>query len=121
MLLLQLPSPTFPVNRYAYGWMGVDYWRQTLLKKDLENTANYATWFRESHYPGEVFFIPNPEGEAEDDGVIISLVFDGVREQSYVLLLDGRTFEELNTAYLPHNIPSTLVATTIILRSLIDL
>ena len=92
-------------NRYAYGWMGVDYWRQTLLKKDLENTANYATWFRESHYPGEVFFIPNPEGEAEDDGVIISLVFDGVREQSYVLLLDGQTFEELNTAYLPHNIP----------------
>ena len=47
--------------------MGVDYWRQTLLKKDLENTANYATWFRESHYPGEVFFIPNPEGVEEDE------------------------------------------------------
>ena len=105
MLLLQLPNPTFPVNRYAYGWMGVDYWRQTLLKKDLEDTDNYIKWFKESHYPGEMFFIPNPEGEAEDDGVLITIVFDGFREQSYVMLLDGQTFEEINIAYLPYNVP----------------
>merc|ERR1712045_745840 len=22
-------------NRYTYGWVGIDYWRQTLVKKDL--------------------------------------------------------------------------------------
>ena len=91
--------------RYAYGWIGVDYWRQTLIKKDLEDLNNYNTWFKESHYPGEMYFISNPDGVMEDDGVLITLVFDGVREQSYVMLLDGTTFEEINISYLPHNVP----------------
>ena len=79
--------------RYAYGWIGVDMWRQTLIKKDLEHPENYQTWFKESHYPGEMFFIPNPEGVEEDDGVLITVSFDGEREQSYVMLLDAKTFE----------------------------
>ena len=93
------------IIRYAYGWIGVDYWRQTLIKKDLEDLNNYSTWFKESHYPGEMYFISNPDGVEEDDGVLITLVFDGVRERSYVMLLDGQTFEEINISYLPHNIP----------------
>ena len=70
-------------NRYTYGWVGIDYWKQTLVKKDLEDTTSYKLWFTESHYPGELFFIPNPEGTAEDDGVLVTIVFDGEREQSY--------------------------------------
>ena len=94
-------------NRFAYGWVSIDYWRQTLVKKDLENSMNDKTWSRPSHYPGEVFFIPNPEGEGEDDGVVVTVVFDGKKEQSYILLLDGKTFEEINYSYLPHNVPFT--------------
>ena len=92
-------------NRYAYGWVGIDYWRQTLVKKDLEDSFQDKTWSHPSHYPGEVYFIPRPDGEDEDDGVIVTVVFDGEREQSYLLLLDGESFEEINHAYLPHNIP----------------
>ena len=47
-------------NRYAYGWAGVDYFKQHLVKKDLKTSSEDKTWFRPSHYPGEVFFIPNP-------------------------------------------------------------
>ena len=47
-------------NRYAYGWAGVDYFKQHLVKKDLETSSEDKTWFRPSHYPGEVSFIPNP-------------------------------------------------------------
>ena len=68
-------------------------WRQTLIKKDLEHPENYKTWFKESHYPGEMFFIPNPEGVEEDDGTLITISFDGEREQSYVMLIDAKTFE----------------------------
>ncbi len=68
-------------------------WRQTLIKKDLEQPENYKTWFKESHYPGEMFFIPNPVGVDEDDGTLITISFDGEREQSYVMLLDAKTFE----------------------------
>ena len=47
-------------------------------------------------------------GEREDDGVLLTIGFDGRREQSYLLLLDARTFSPLNTADLPHNIPSSV-------------
>ena len=57
------------------------------------------------HYPGELFFIPNPTGIEEDDGVLVTIVFDGEREQSYVLVLDGQTFTEINRSYLPYNVP----------------
>jgi len=92
-------------NRYIYGWSTIDYWKNTLLKRDLEDHTGDKTWFKASHYPGELFFIPNPNGVEEDDGVLITLVFDGEREQSYVLLLDAKTFEEINHAFLPYNVP----------------
>merc|ERR1739838_474495 len=92
-------------NRFAYGWVSIDYWKTTLVKKDLEDSMNDKTWYRPSHYPGEVFFIPRPDGEAEDDGVVVTIVFDGEKEQSYLLLLDGKTFQEINYSYLPVNVP----------------
>jgi len=92
-------------NRYAYGWVSIDYWRQTLVKKDLEDTMNDKMWSQNSHYPGEVFFIPRPGAEAEDDGVLVTVVFDGEKKRSYLLLLDGQTFTEVNRSYLPFKVP----------------
>jgi len=92
-------------NRYTYGWVSIDYWKQTLVKKDLEDSLNDKTWSKPSHYSGEVFFVPRPDGKAEDDGVVLSIIFDGEKEQSYLLLLDGQTFEEINHAYLPYRVP----------------
>jgi len=92
-------------NRYAYGWASIDYWRQTLVKKDLEASENDKTWSVNSHYPGELWFIPRPGAHLEDDGVLVTVVFNGERSQSYLLLLDGQTFEEINRSYLPVNVP----------------
>ena len=55
--------------------------------------------------PGEVFFIPRPGAEAEDDGVLVTVVFDGEQSRSYLLLLDGQTFTEVNRSYLPFKVP----------------
>ena len=53
----------------------------------------------------EMHFLPNPSGKAEDDGVLITIGFDGEHEKSYLLLLDATTFRPMNKAYLPHHIP----------------
>jgi len=92
-------------NRFTYGWVSIDYWRETLVKKDLEDSRNDKTWSKHSHYPGEPFFVPRPGGEEEDDGVVLSIVFDGEKEQSYLLVLDGRTFQVINYSYLPVKVP----------------
>jgi len=53
----------------------------------------------------EMFFVPRPGAEAEDDGVLVTVVFDGELKKSYLLLLDGQTFEEINRSYLPKFVP----------------
>jgi carotenoid cleavage dioxygenase-like enzyme len=92
-------------NRYVYGWASIDYWRQTLVKKDLEDSTNDLTWSEASHYPGEVSFVPRPGADDEDDGLLVTVVFDGELKRSYLLLIDGKTFEEVNRSYLPFNVP----------------
>ena len=49
--------------------------------------------------------MPSPAGEGEDDGVLVTVAFDGEKEQSYLLLLDAISFKEIDRAYLPHIVP----------------
>jgi len=49
--------------------------------------------------------VPNPEAKSEDDGVLVTLAFDGEKEKSYLLILDAKTFTTLNSAFAPHRIP----------------
>ena len=43
--------------------------------------------------------------DAEDDGVVLSVVLDAAAERSFLLVLDARSFEELARAEAPHRIP----------------
>jgi len=102
------PDFTGVKHRYVYGYAQVDYFYQHLVKKDLEDSSNDLTWYSKSQYPHEPIFIPNPDGEREDDGVIITTVFDGITEKTYVILLDAITFTEINRLNLPNRIPFPL-------------
>jgi len=99
------PDYTGFKHRYVYGYAQVDYFYEYLVKKDLEDSSNDLTWYSKSQYPHEPIFIPNPDGESEDDGVVITTVFDGVTKKSFVLLLDAITFTEINRVNLPNMIP----------------
>lgn len=56
-------------------------------------------------YPSKPVFVPAPESQAEDTGIILSLVLDGGRGQSFLLVLDATAFTELARAELPHAVP----------------
>ena len=43
--------------------------------------------------------------KSEDDGVLITIVFDGEKSKSYLVIIDAITFEPIARSYLPHNIP----------------
>ena len=88
-----------------YGLSVFDYSRTALVKKNACDASNDRVLYIENHYATEMYFIADPEGTAEDDGVLVTLVFDGHREQSYLLLLDAKSFKEIDRAYLPYNIP----------------
>jgi len=94
--------------RYAYGQAIVEFERQYLIKKDLVDSSQDKVWFKENHYNGEPMFIPRPGSEQEDDGVLLVTVLNGETKQSYLLMLDGETFEPIAEALLPERIPMSI-------------
>ena len=94
--------------RYAYGIAtGADsaYDSADRLVKIDNQTGEPTVWQDEAAYVGEPVFVASPGASGEDDGVVMSVVLDARREQSYLLILDARSMTELARAYAPHPIP----------------
>jgi len=94
--------------RYAWGcWMSsakAPYY-DALLKLDVQTGAS-TSWKVDGHYPGEPIFVPSPEGKSEDDGVVMTNVLDTLKNQTYLVLLDGQTMKQIGRAGpTPHVIP----------------
>jgi beta,beta-carotene 9',10'-dioxygenase len=95
--------------RYVYGAGSkldapVD-WGNALMKVDVQGGDPAKIWDEPECYPGEPVFIPRPGAQVEDDGVVISLVLNGECNNSFMLVLDGRSFREIARAKLPHVTP----------------
>jgi carotenoid cleavage dioxygenase-like enzyme len=89
---------------YGVGEQGAGPFTDRLVKIDAE-TGTAQAWHEPGTYPGEPVFVPHPEGSAEDDGVILSVVLDPADERSFLLVLDADSFEERARAPVSHAIP----------------
>ncbi|KAI6086865.1 torulene oxygenase [Hypoxylon rubiginosum] len=91
--------------RYVYSLANRGYSSllDSLVKTDLV-TRETVFWDNpKGHSPGEAVFVPRPKTQRgedldEDDGVLLSVVLDGVNKTSYLLCLDAKTMEELGRA-----------------------
>jgi carotenoid cleavage dioxygenase-like enzyme len=91
--------------RYAYGAGAGDApFLKRLVKIDVTD-GSVAVWDEPDAWAGEPVFVPRPGGEAEDDGVVLSVVLDAAAGTSFLLVLDAGTFTELARARAPHHIP----------------
>jgi all-trans-8'-apo-beta-carotenal 15,15'-oxygenase len=97
-------------NRYLY--MGVcdnpvgNGPLQAILKLD-KNTGQEQLWSPAPRgFAGEPIFVPSPNGIAEDDGWVISLVYDAATHRSYVVILDAQNLDQvIAKLYLRHHVP----------------
>jgi beta,beta-carotene 9',10'-dioxygenase len=92
---------------YRYVWgtgIGPSGWLQRIVKADLERGTSSA-WEEEGCYPGEPVFVAAPEAGEEDEGVLLSIVFDSRKGNSFLAVLDARSLDELARAETPHHIP----------------
>jgi len=64
-----------------------------------------AVWSARDAYPGEPVFVPKPGAVEEDDGVVLSVVLDASAGNSFLAILDARSFSELARVHAPHHIP----------------
>lgn len=58
------------------------------------------TWALPNCFPSEPIFVADPAGSAEDDGVLLSEVYDAGREESFLVVLDARSMKEVARTYI---------------------
>jgi beta,beta-carotene 9',10'-dioxygenase len=108
---IELPRINYRRNngrpyRYAYGFGNGPAGMQ-LVKADVER-REATTWREDGRYPGEPVFVAAPDAREEDEGVVLSPVLDSRKGNSFLLVLDGQTFEERARAEVPHHLPFAL-------------
>jgi len=76
-----------------------------LVKMNV-NTGSHIIWHVPGTFVNEPTFVPDPEGVAEDAGVIVTNVLDWFKNQSFLLVLNATTMLEIARAGpTPHVIP----------------
>ena len=91
--------------RYAYGnaTSGAPFLKD-IVKLDVES-GEYRGWSEEDQWAGEPVFVARPDATEEDDGVLLSVVLDGISGTSYLLVLDAADLSEVARAHAPHLVP----------------
>ena len=108
---LELPRINYARNNerpYRYTWGagfdgGTGWFDQIVMIDVDERTA--TRWSEPGCYPGEPVFVAAPDAQAENEGVLLSVVFDAQHGKSFLLVLDAETLGELARAEVPHHIP----------------
>ncbi|KAI0006848.1 carotenoid oxygenase [Xylariaceae sp. FL0662B] len=107
----ELPTinPAYATRQYRYVYSLASYgWSSlfdTIVKTDLETRETVFWDNAKGHTPGEAIFVPRPKAHndgdkdlGEDDGVLLSVVLDGIGKTSYLVCLDAKTMKELGRA-----------------------
>lgn len=111
-LRMEFPQFNYGANqgrdyRFVYGiaYRGTESdWFDQIVKIDVGD-GSAKTWHEEGCYPSEPMFAQAPGGDGEDAGVVLNIVLDSRAGRSFLLVLDGATFQELGRAEVPHHIP----------------
>ena len=81
----------------SYSW--------DMVKFDSCKNKVVAKWGAPAHFSNEPYFIENPQGESEDDGVIVALAYDFENETSKLVIIDAKTMSLVQEYVLPFRIP----------------
>ena len=113
----ELPTinPNFNASKYCFIYLWAthfggssEFGTMGLIKKnicdggddDYDGTrSSVSTWHVHNHFPSEAVFIPAPSATREDDGVVVSVVWDGDRETNYLVIINATTFDTVTTLY----------------------
>jgi all-trans-8'-apo-beta-carotenal 15,15'-oxygenase len=80
---------------------------QCILKMDMQNGTEQLWNDTPYGFPGEPVFVPRKGGTQEDDGWVLSLVYDAAHHRSDVVILDARDIAKgpLARLHLKQHIP----------------
>lgn len=105
---IELPRINYAANngrpyQFVYGVGGSSF--GDLVKIDA-HSGDAISWSEPNCAVGEPVFAASPESRAEDDGVLLSVVFDGSAGRSFLLVLDAADLREVARAEVANPIPA---------------
>ena len=90
------PRYTYAFGAYALGSSDYDSWG--LFKFDLEENKVAGYYSQDSVYISEPAFVADPNGQDEDDGVLVTHAYFGREQETKLLVLDAKTMKILAEA-----------------------
>ncbi|HEY9621239.1 MAG TPA: carotenoid oxygenase family protein [Crinalium sp.] len=105
--------PDYEGRPYRYVYLGAAHTAtgnaplQAILKMDVESGDRQLWSAAPWGYAGEPVFVPRPDARAEDDGWLLTLVFNAKTERSQLVILDARDLNRgpLAQLHLKHHVP----------------
>jgi carotenoid cleavage dioxygenase len=98
--------------RYAYAARVAAYMKPKplfdgVIKYDLDNEVTEVHELGRGRFCGETVFVPRPGGTLEDDGWLLTFVWDAVAQQSELLILNAQDVvgEPIARVLIPERIP----------------
>ena len=93
-------------NRFGYAVASFGE-ENALVKYDLDGDSSTAHDFGREQIPGEAVFVPKAEATAEDDGWLLSYVYDKPSDSSAFVVLDAADIaaDPVATVPLPQRVP----------------
>ena len=67
-------------------------------------TGDNSYWNEDGCFPGEPVFVARPGSRNDEDGVLLSIVLDSKKRNSFLLVLDAVTMDEIARATVPEAI-----------------
>lgn len=80
--------------------------RSGICKFDLL-TREFKTWNQAGYDAVEPVFVSFPNGQNEDEGIVLTVIYDEEKKHSFLLALDGPSLNEIARAELPWHIPGS--------------
>jgi all-trans-8'-apo-beta-carotenal 15,15'-oxygenase len=112
---VELPrvAPSVEARRHRYGYAvefgtrGPDEPSGALIKHDLHTGRVDAYVPGDGRYAGEGVFVPRPDAGSEDDGWLLTMVYDAKADASALEILDARSPGDgpVATCWFDHPIP----------------
>ena len=81
-----------------------------IVQYDVSTEASTVHRYGAGRYPGEPCFVPRPGSSSEEDGYVVSYVYDEATNKSDLVILDARRFADDPVAviHLPVRVPNGL-------------
>ncbi|MGJ5674024.1 MAG: carotenoid oxygenase family protein [Nostochopsis sp.] len=105
-------------TRYLYASRQATYMRprlllDSLIKYDLETGSSQVHEFGRGRFGGDSAFAPRPGATTEDDGWLLTIIWDAIAKQSELLVIDAQNFtaEPVARVLIPQRVPYGFHAT----------